>query len=310
MMNKQIDRDLDAQKATKGNQLAALGAADNHLRSLSEASLQGTQQGVMEKQKGLIGAQTQEAQANAQLARLNVAKQGMLLAAFQNLSGQVSNIPPGPQRQAADGALQMVSNGIDSHVAQMNAQTAAQIEQTWQKKNAVMNFVAPEVAKYQAERHVPGLGEASVPVSDADRETLQSGQFFDQKLQRLIDFTKTHGETAALHPVDRRVGETLAAEAQGGYRQATHGGVFKEGEQNFISKLISSDPVGNLNKFTVLPQLEALQQENRARVSQKAQSLGLPGYGGSQPQTQSQPAAQVSKSGKPIVQRGGKWYYK
>ena len=84
-----------------------------------------------------------------------------------------------------------------------------------------------------------------------------------------------------------KTGQTLAAELQGAYRQATHGGVYKEGEQNFISKVITDNPTAFFNKVRVLPQLKALSQENQARVDQLVKSKGFSGYQGtaaSQPQ--------------------------
>ena len=303
-MNKELDRDLEAQKVTKSNQFNALNLAEQHLKNQSEIGLQG-------KQGQLAEANIAAVNANTQLTKLTTAKTAMLLSAVQDLTGKVNNLPPGsPQHMAAQGALQQVSNATDQHINAMNAQTAAQVEANWQRHNAALNALSPEMAKYQSERHVPGMGEASIPVSGEDREALGSGQAFDQKLQRFIDWTKAHSETAALHPQDAKVGATLAAELQGAYRQATHGGVFKEGEQNFISKLIDSDPVSNLNKFTVVPQLEALQKEARERVNQKAKTQGLPGYQGSQSAPETAPQTMTSKSGKPMVMVNGKWHYK
>lgn len=167
-------------------------------------------------------------------------------------------------------------------------------------------------------KHFPGLkGQSSVPLSEGDREGLNSGISFDQKLHRFMDWTKNH--SGDLSPSDRNTGEAMAAELQGAYRQATHGGVYKEGEQNFISRLIDSTPTKFFNEIRVMPQLQAISSENQARVDQLAKSKGFEGYGSPAAKSQGSPqkssgpkegTTSTSKSGKPMIWQNGQWNYK
>jgi hypothetical protein len=59
MMQKQIDNDLEAQKATKGNEFNALNLAEKHLMNQSEISLQGKQGEQTEANTGLIRQNTE-----------------------------------------------------------------------------------------------------------------------------------------------------------------------------------------------------------------------------------------------------------
>ena len=74
--------------------------------------------------------------------------------------------------------------------------------------------------------------------------------------------------------------EWRAAELQGAYRQATNGGVFKQGEQNFISKLIDSTPTKFFNEIRVLPQLGVIAKDNQRRLDTKLKGMGFEGYPG------------------------------
>jgi hypothetical protein len=248
-------------------------------------------------------------------------------AALHKLTQDVQKLPMGsPQRQQAENTLAMMYQSVNNEnfdIADRAASASALAnfgtpsnsnngEQQFQQQDKMLRMSGNDkLAEDRESKHFPGIqGQASVPLSGGDREELNSGITFDQKLHRFIDWTKGH--SGDLNPKDIATGTALAAELQGAYRQATHGGVYKEGEQNFISKLIDSNPTKFFNSIRVAPQLQAISGENQARVDQKAKSLGFSGYSGNSGQNNSpkEGMSGTSKTGRPITFKNGKWIYK
>lgn len=304
MMQNEINNDLDAQKQSKAN-------AQNFLRLNQQNKLN-------EAQVGLTGQQAGLTKVEADSKAYALAQSQMLQATYHNLVQNVNKMPEGPMKEQAKQQLGFIYSKVADRINNINDQAAGATqfyntlfgnqagggnsgEQSFQKQTQAMKMLGPQGearAKDVEEKHIPGIpGQASMPLSDATRDMINSGVSFDQKLDRFIDWTKDH--SGDLNPEDIKKGQALAAELQGAYRQATHGGVYKEGEQNFISNIIDSDPTKFFNKIRVLPQLEAVSSENKARVDQLVKSKGLPGYTGSVGNTQSA----VNKSGQDTIER-------
>lgn len=286
MMQKQIDNDLEAQKQSKDN-------AQNYLRL--------NQQNLMNQ------AGVRATNVDTQSKAFALSQGQMLQASYHNLTMKVDKMPEGPQKEAAKQQLGIIYSKIGQQINNINDQAAGAAaynqllfggqdsggsggEQAFQRRDTGMRMLGKEgenVAQNMEQKHFPGLkGQASIPLSGDDREQLNSGITFDQKLQRFMDWTQKH--SGDVNPKERRQGEAMAAELQGAYRQATHGGVYKEGEQNFISKLIDSTPTKFFNSIRVLPQLKAISEENKSRVDQLAKSKGFQGYQTTQSEKQPQ----------------------
>lgn len=266
MMNKQIDRDLDAQKGSKGNAVNFLHLA---------------QQGQLNHaQIAKFGAETESIQ-------FATAKTKMLLAAYGKLGDTVDKLPEGPQKQNAQQALAKIADGVKSEVnnindkaatAAMNSKQTDQDEQKFKHKvNMLRALGAEPLAKSMEEKHFPGLkGEASLPLSSEERNQINSGLTFQQQMSKFIDWTSKH--SGSLSPSDINEGRALAAQLQGSYRMATHGGVYKSGEQDFISKIIDDEPTKFFNKIRVMPQLKAVQKDSALQLNQLVRSKGFEGY--------------------------------
>ena len=285
MMNNEISRDLEAQKQSKSNAQNFISMNNQHQ--------------VQQAQAGLAGAQTTATKAEANIKADTLAHMQANRAALHSMVDMVNKLPPGsPERQNAEQQLGMISNGVDSMNSNLADQAASKGafmkmlmggqpggesgEEQFQKQNNMRRMLGPQgetMAKNAEDKHFPGLkGQASVPLSGDDRSSINSGIEFDQKLHRFMDWTQDHSGDLSIS--DRNKGEALAAELQGSYRQATNGGVYKEGEQNFISKLVASEPTKFFNSIRVMPQLEAIAQENNSRVNQLVKSKGFSGYDG------------------------------
>lgn len=328
MMDKEISNDLEAQKQSKAN-------AQNFLRINQEMGMNAAKISQMQKEGALTNAQAQLLTTDKGIKDLALSQNQMLISSYHSLVEDTNKMPEGPQKEQAKAVLGMVYNKIGEKINNINDAAAGSAaflnslspskgnssEQDFQNRSRNLKLMGPQgetMSKDMESKHFPGLkGQSSVPLDSAAREGLNSGISFDQKIHRFMDWTKNH--SGDLSPSDRNTGEAMAAELQGAYRQASRGGVYKEGEQNFISKLIDSTPTKFFNEIRVMPQLEAIAKENQYHVDQFAKSQGFEGYGSPTAKSQGSPQQSsggikegtktTSKSGKPVVWKNGQWNY-
>lgn len=288
MMNQEIKRDLEAQMKSKDN-------AINYLK-LNQA------QQLQKSQVGLIGAQAKLTQTEAAQKAFALSQMQMNRAAFHNLVSQNQKLPVGsPARKAGDQMLAMMYQAINNEnfsIADRAAaagalssmvSTSGGQEGGFQSGNTALRMSGnTPLAEDRESKHFPGVsGQASVPLNGADRQKIDTGIRFDRQLNEFIDWTQKH--SGSLSPTEYKTGVAKAAELQAAYRAATNGGVYKEGEQNFISKIIDSRPTKFFNSIRVVPQLKAVAHENKLRVDQTAKNLGFNGYSGFQSKQSKQP---------------------
>jgi hypothetical protein len=271
MMNNEIQNDLQAQEKSKEG-------ARNFLQLGYQHELQ--------------QAQAQHLTAEAKLKQQSLANIRANWSAFHKMSQFVQSQPPGSsQRAKAENALGLMFNATNNEnfgiADRANAAAAlfntgnpaaAQAETGYQgQQRALRQAGRADIADANDQRHFPGLsGQSSVPLSGSDREYLGNGISFQRQLDNFRQWASTH--SGDLSPKDKKEGQALAADLQGAYRQATHGGVYKEGEANFISKLIDSNPTKFFNSIRVLPSLKAISDDNRTRIDQYAKNVGFSGY--------------------------------
>ncbi len=141
MMDKEIDRDLEAQKQSRANQFSALNLAENHYNNLVRAHYT--------QQLGKVAEQnTAFAKANTDLVKTNQAKNAMYFSVEQNAlrtAGMLpENTPAGQKYRAATG---MLSNAITQKVAQGNQQVAQQIELNGQQSQQMNQQAQPDVTE-------------------------------------------------------------------------------------------------------------------------------------------------------------------
>jgi hypothetical protein len=280
MMDQQITNDFEAQKANKSNALSMLQRYQQHQNDLASRALQGA-----EAQHFRAATQKEQEEANG----LHY-KNKMFISALHSIQSNNDKLPNGPQKMQAQAGANALGQGVAQQVQQNNAQAAeilAQAEQRWRQKNQMMNLVMPEQAKYDAERHIPGVGDASVPVSDQDRTKLSMQQNLLQKTQDLRTWAQQH--QGSLNPATVAEGETKARLLQDAYRQANGEGVFRKGESDFISGIIDSEPTKFLNQFRVDPKFKALEGSINADLDTLKGKYGIQSQ--AMPQQSQQPQA-------------------
>lgn len=310
MMNNEIQNDLNAQIKSKDNAQNLIKLNQQHLMN--------------EAQVGLTGAQAGLTSTEALSKAIATSNMQMNRMALHEMKIRTDRLPVGSlDRQKAEQALALMYNAVNTENFNIADRAAAaqsyykmmlgqgiggdgSVSEEGNLQNRIRGLKAmgtpqtESIAKDIEEKHFPGLkGQSTIPLNGSDRESINSGIDFDQKLNRFIDWTKKH--SGDLNPQDRKAGQAMAAELQGAYRQATHGGVYKEGEQNFISKLIDSTPTKFFNEIRVLPQLNTISNENRSRVNQLVKSKGFQGYEGATSSIPQTVERMDPKSGKTAV---------
>lgn len=294
-MNNEIKNDIDAQKTSKTN-------AQNFIRL-------GQQQKLNEANIAQTGAQTrglnvQNAVNSDALARMRANR-----VALQEQINKVKNMSTNdPQYPAAEKALAMMGQGVDATNYSLGQAAAAKSaffdmmggqnngqgsEQQFQNQENWMRMTGNDkLADDKESKHFPGIqGQASVSISPADRDKLNSGITFQNQLGRFIDWTKNH--SGDLNPSDIAEGKALSNGLSSAYRDAIGGGVYKSSEQDFIGQSVDPDPTKFFNKVRVLPKLNAVQRDAAAQLDQKAKSLGFRGYGGAPAQPQPSQSSQA-----------------
>jgi hypothetical protein len=276
MMDNVINNDLDAQKNSKSNQMNFMNLAQQHL--LNQANI--GRLGAETKNLGLVGEQT----------RRELAYQMQARAAFHDQMLAAQNEKDPVKKQQMLQTLGIISQQLDSRAMQakdmINAKSALtqgmmgamgqnpDSEQAFQSQMRQLRLTGHEdLAKDMESKYMPGLGRASTPLSQDDRTKLRSGLEFGQALQRFTNFAQNN--SGSLDPRVISQGKALASELQGAYRQASNGGVYKEGEQHFISNIIDSDPTKFFNNIRVLPKLQAVAQEHDAKMNTLTKSYGF-----------------------------------
>lgn len=298
MMQKELENDLDAQKTNKSNAMNYFRANLEHQKTKAEV--------------GLAGAQQKNAEEDTLIKADTHTKNQMGIAMLHEIQSINDRLPPAQQAKGQMVIDNKIKPALAAQLQQNNNKAAKQLtESEFQRRGNLLRTaeatgVLPggsQLAANYEERRYPGIaGETSMPVTPNDREYISSATNFDKQLNAFKGWVKTH--SGDLNPKDRKVGETMAAELQGAYRQATNGGVYKEGEQNFISKLIDSTPTKFFNEIRVLPQLDVISKDNQRRMDTKLKSQGLSGLPG-----YSEDKVTGTYNGKPVVFKNGKWEY-
>ena len=296
IMDKTIQRDFEAQKLSKENANNFLRTENDHQMQLAQQKLMAAQASQIPITSDEIRARTGDIKADAYLKAQNASINNMKISMMQELSNTVDKLPPQQQQQARDVLNNVIVPRWTDEIQKANAQTAAQLQtrnavrnqpggqgQTAQPNNQEAQYAdkqqklrllgMDDIANNNDARHLPGVGNSSIPLSGEDRDRITKGMSFQNQLQGFINWSRSH--SGDLNPADQNEGAALAAQLQAAYRDATNGGVYKEGEQHFIGKIITDDPTKFFNEIRSVPQLKAVQHESGAQLNQLVKSKGF-----------------------------------
>jgi hypothetical protein len=248
-LNKQIDRDIEAQKTELGKKENLLSANLKQFGNMRDAT---DMTRVM--QNDIVMNKLKEAAAKA--------ASPMAQAAALKAIGQLDTENAGRLQQLA---VRKTMMGAMSNASQDPSQMGQVIQ--------AMRQVSPEMAKSMEERFIPGVGMAQVPVPQSARDTIIAKQTLQQMSSDFYQWAEKHSGS-----VDPRIvneGKTKAAELQSLYRNSINGGVFKKGEQEFIDQIVDSDPTKFFNSVRVLPKLKEVMNSNIAQLNTLKRGYGI-----------------------------------
>ncbi len=304
MMNKEIDRDLEAQKS------ASAGAQNyyrlNQQNELNKANL------------GKITAETAGLNKDVEFKAQNNAKNGMMLGATHKLLTDLNLLPEGPVKERAKQTFMGVQQAVGSEIQQNNNRLGMNLvtdpEAEFQRKQQGLRAGgnlgilpgAEGVAKANDERHVPGVGNSSLPVPDHVRTELVAHKKLEDAAKDLFAFTKKHTTMIPGTP-EYNTGEEKAEVLRQMVREGMLGTVFRESEKPLLEKFVPKNPGGFLKVLQAQPKLRALIESNVMAGNALREAYGLPKVGHSESK---EGGALMTKSGKPYIIKDGKPVYK
>lgn len=245
VIDKEIDRDIDAQKTELGKKQTLFS---ENLRLLGDARAAR----AATKAQLLSVAQTQ---ANAIAAR----------------SGS----------KEATAKMQMINAGVDIQKAQLNRQAkmfSMLTNEGGSNPDGVISYLRvydPPKAKEMEARYVPSIGIGSVPVPEKVRDQLVAHKQLDDAARDLNAWVKTHSTVLPGTP-DYNVGAQKAQVLQQLIRHGQLQTVYREGEQPLLDKMVNSNPAGFLKGYSTEPKLKELIESNHRQFNTLKQGYGLP----------------------------------
>lgn len=285
----QMDRNLEAQKQNLGAKQNLLAANLRQFGNLKDAT---DMTRIM--QNDAVVHMLQSSAAKAQ-------------SGPNGLAANAAKIAIGPlMRESAQLQFQM---SMRQMMAKLQSGQQGDPSNTAAFENAInMMYQIPgmqDQAKHYASMVVPGVGVSKSQEIPKDvRDTMISRKNFDQMLNKYQQFVQKHG--GSMNMATSNEGKALAAELQGAYRQASNGGVFKEGEQNFIEQLVPSDPTQLFHKFRTDPKIKELIRSNTDQLNQLKSGWGM-AVPQAAPTNPLEGKTAVNDQGQRIINRNGQW---
>lgn len=289
-LRQQMDANLEAQKQNLSSRHNLLAANLKQFGNLKDA------------------ADMTRIMQNDVVAHMLQAKAAAAQGGPNGLAANAAKIALGPlMRESAQLQFQI---GIRQTMAKLASGQAGDPSNTAAAEHMVnqMNTIPgmQEEAQRYAKKIVPGVGVSTIEVESAVKAELIGKKNFDQMARHYVQWVKKNA--GSIDPKVNAEGAAMAAELQGAYRQATHGGVFKEGEQNFIETLIPSDPAQFGQAFRTLPKVEELIRSNNAQFETLKNGAGIHTPGAvNQRQPQEDIIKTDAKTGKPMRKVPGGW---
>jgi hypothetical protein len=310
MMDNEINRDLDAQKASKSNAQHFLQL--NYQHELQQAQARGLDASAWSTRQDALN------KAYA-LSRMQANLTGM-----HSLIKLVNQYPEGsPQRQQAQQALSIMypqmtaenSNIADRYAAAKMISGAGSAapgsEQAFQnRQHALIASGSPQAsaqANQEAARHIPGVpGMASKDLTEDDRQTIVNHQILDNKLKDLISYAQQH--KGSVNPAVLQQAAQKAHEATSFYNKTVDGLGMTPGRMNWLDEQIKKNPTSIIQQLLGNNQrLQEIENSNGTRMNLRLKNMGFP----VNQQTQKFQEGQTGTyQGKPVVFKGGKWTLK
>ena len=262
MMNKELENDMDAQKKSADN-------AQNFLRihqakALNEANI------------GKLGADTKYIQTQTAGQQADNAMKLITLKYVGDTIGKIPDNSPqkGPAVQIHNALKQGVANDINNGNARA-AEEAAFVA----RNNALRMSGNPglsSIATSNEARHVPGVGDASIPVPQNVREEIISHDKLQKSVGDLLQYSENHTNLIPGTP-EYNKGAQKVRIVQQMVRDGLLGTVFRPSEKSLLDAFTGeTNPAGLFKMLSTQPKLKELLNANTRESNATKSAYGLP----------------------------------
>jgi len=259
----QMEQNLDAQKQN-------LNAKNNILASTMQ------QFGNLKDATNMARIYQQDALAQQLLAAAPKAQNDQARLQIQQKAGELQQ----------DSAMKLYNMAKDRQFFNLMKQSpggqgsSGDPEAAFQQRNRMMNYFNPQTASYESERHVPGVGDAPIPVPEGPRSKMIAHQNFDNMAKRYQDFAQKHADNWKNLDIPERLkiqneGASMGKELQSILNSTLEGGV-SDAQRNEIEKILPSDPTKFIPSIAVLPKIKGLIDSNQSRYNTLKHAYHLP----------------------------------
>lgn len=283
MMNREIERDLEAQKHSKYNQI-------NLLKLSQQGKLNNAEIDLKAKQGVYTQAQADKMKTENDIMTQTQARMNANRLAFHKIATIAASYPPGSKEQAeAQKQMALISSMVDttqyhladvaqSKLAFMNALKSPGSSGQggeFQDQNMFLRATGnADLAKSRESKYVPGVGSADVDVPEDVRNKITAHQDVDRIMQNVLDFANKHGTGTSYK--DRQQGATLMNQLQSKIRVAEDQGVFKKSEAEFMRDTVGDNPAGFLAAYKTNPKVSELRNLKLDEYKNLLKNRGLP----------------------------------
>lgn len=259
MMNKEIDRDLDAQrKSVEGAQNFYQMNIQKELNAANITKAQAETMGVWKdiERKALENSKTQ-----------------LELSSMHHLMTKANLLPPADKARAA-AAISGIQGAVAQGIDKRNTRAA---EQQALRALGHLGMVpgAQNIADANDARYVPGVGEAGIAVPESVRKELGSHQALEDAGKSLLKYSKTHTNLIKGTP-EYNAGVTKAEAFRQTIRAGLLGTVYRDSEDGLLKKFMDSNPAGAFKILTTQPKLRALLEVNTIGSNALKKQYDLP----------------------------------
>lgn len=279
MMTKEVENDLDAQKASKVN-------AQNFLRINQEAALNQARINQMQREgllteartktvplegaltqakiknmpaeAELMRAQAKNALADASLKAQTWAKTNMFLSGVNYLEGMTNTLPQGPHKDnviqmlqgVKQGANQQIGNDINkasSALAKSNTE-AQYVAGTRFYRNMEMagQEGAGNMATNREQHYIPGIGTTTRPINDEGIKRITQINNFQNLLQEATELNDVLGRRGAWTPSEKLRAARIHSDLVSSYNDVKGLMRFTGNEEKLYNKIIPDVGVVNI----------------------------------------------------------------
>lgn len=308
-MQQQINNDLQAQQANKTGAQNFLNMANAYQLQQTQQKLLNAQASQIPLQNALTAANIQNLKQNTNLLAVNTAKANMLLTTVGHLqNGVVNTMPPGPQQQAAQQILdsavkpavnQQIQTDAADTVGKINTAAAIRASQEGAPPAPSINDLPPgqmdaavqsnlnnmragaalgepslgQAADSLQSRYIPGVGISTKEIPQQDQAKISAASLYNDRLQAFKQKIANLSDEDRINPAVVNDLMVKKQELVSSYAAALGSSISPQEE----GKLDSIIPNGTavLPSFRALPQLNALDQDNKLRVSTLLNQYGF-----------------------------------